>query len=76
MGIAHLRHGYYDEGNDDEDVQIVGEMMIFKGGDAIRIKERIKNDDIYMGSRSPHLTWTAFEEKVLTVHPLNISRLL
>ena len=56
MGIAHLRHGYYDEGNDDEDVQIVGEMMIFKGGDAIRIKERIKNDDIYMGSRSPHLT--------------------
>ena len=34
MGIAHLRHDHYDEGNDDEDVQILGEMMIINGGDA------------------------------------------
>ena len=51
MGIAHLRHDHYDEGNDDEDVQILGEMMIIKG-----VMLRIKNDDIYMGPRSPHLT--------------------
>ena len=34
MGIAHLRHDHYDEGNDHEDVQILGGMMTIEGDDA------------------------------------------
>ena len=34
MGIAHLRHDYYDEGNDHEDVQILGGMMTIEGDNA------------------------------------------